>query len=91
MDNKTLINFLHPTNPSQLLSVKVPRDSSAAWLVQQMINAGFIPQASDVGQYKLQDTRSNNLLHDTQSLADAGIQDGANLRVIHATSGAGRG
>lgn len=88
--SKISINLLHPTNPSEILTVSVPEESTANWLVQEMIKAGFIPQANTVGQYKLQDTRSEVQLHDNQSLADAHIQDGANLRVNHATSGASR-
>jgi hypothetical protein len=86
--SKIRINFLHPTNPSEILTVQVPEESTAAWLVNEMVRVGFIPPASAVGQYKLQDTRSEYQLNDNMTLADAHIQDGANLRVNHATSGA---
>jgi len=88
VSDKIRINFLHPTNPSQSLTARVPPEMTAAWLVEQLIVRGFIPQSSEVGQYKLQDIRTNNLLHDDQSLLAAGVQDGASIRVIHATTGA---
>jgi len=88
--SKIRINLLHPTNPSEILTVSVPQEATASWLVQEMIKAGFIPRANAVGQYKLQDTRSEIQLNDNQTLGAAQIQDGANIRVNHATSGAFR-
>lgn len=86
--SKIRINFLHPTNPSEILTVQVPPESTAGWLVDEMVRVGFIPPASSVGQYKLQDTRSEIQLNDHSTLADAHVEDGANLRVNHATTGA---
>ncbi len=88
--SKIRINLLHPTNPSEILTVAVPQEATASWLIQEMVKAGFIPQANAVGQYKLQDTRTDVQLNDNQTLASARIQDGTNLRVNHATSGARR-
>jgi type VII secretion system (Wss) protein YukD len=86
--SKIRINLLHPTNPSEILTVAVPQEATASWLIDEMVKAGFIPRANAVGQYKLQDTRTEVQLNDNQSLASARIQDGSNLRVNHATSGA---
>ena len=86
--SKIRINLLHPTNPSEILTVAVPQEATATWLIQEMIKAGFIPHANAVGQYKLQDTRTEVQLNDNQTLESARVQDGANLRVNHATSGA---
>jgi hypothetical protein len=86
--SKISINLLHPTNPSEILTVSVPEEATASWLIQEMIKAGFISKANSVGQYKLQDTRTDIQLNDNQTLMSAHIQDGANIRVNHATSGA---
>jgi len=87
--SKIRINLLHPTNPSEILTVSVPEEATAGWLVQEMIKAGFISKASSVGQYTLQDTRTDLQLNDNQTLVSARVQDGANIRVNHATTGAG--
>ncbi len=82
------INLIHPTNMSELLAVSVPTDATASWLVSEMIKAGFIPQPNSVGAYKLQDTRTGKQLNDNQTLASAGVHEGTNLQVTHATTGA---
>nr|WP_062337222.1 hypothetical protein [Herbidospora sakaeratensis] len=88
MDDKILVNLIHPTDATQILSVKVPRGSTTTWLVAQMIDAGFIPPPGQSGQYKLMDTRSSLQMNDGQTLGAAGVVDGGNIRVMHSTSGA---
>jgi hypothetical protein len=86
--DKVRINLIHPTNMSELLTVAVPQDATAAWIVTEMINAGFIPQASSVGAYKLEDTRTGMQLNDNQTLLAAGVHEGTSLQVFHNTTGA---
>jgi hypothetical protein len=86
--NNVNVTFIHPTNSSELLTVAVPSDATASWLVSQMISSGFITKANPVGEYKLQDTRTGKQLNDDQTLREARIYDGASLQVNHNTSGA---
>ncbi len=77
MEDKILVNLIHPTDSTQILSVNVPRGSTTAWLVTQMINAGFIPPPGQSGQYKLMDTRSSLQMNDGQTLGSAGSSTAA--------------
>jgi hypothetical protein len=86
--DKITLTFQHPTDSSQLLTAAVTRSATPAYLISQMVQAGFLQQPERAGQYKLRDTRSNVQLLDNVTLESAGIADNATLLVDHATTGA---
>jgi hypothetical protein len=88
MSEKITINLIHPTKSDEVLTAAVSANATPAFLVGQMVQAGFLPAAGTAGQYKLRDTKSGRQLLDNVTLADAGLPDGVTLMVDHATTGA---
>lgn len=86
--NKITLHFQHPTNSGEILTAAVSRSSTPAYLLGEMVSAGFLPQPERVGQYKLRDVATNVQLLDNATLNAAGIVDNATLLVDHTTTGA---
>ncbi len=88
-DDKLTLHFVHPTNPSEMLTAAVSPESTPQYLVRQMVSAGFLPEAGAVGQYKLRNAQSGVQLLDQVTLRAAGVPNNSNLLVDHTTTGAG--
>ena len=66
----------------------VSPSATPAYLIGEMVTAGFLHRPERVGQYKLRDARSSIQLLDTTTLQAAGVEDNATLLVDHTTTGA---
>lgn len=88
MPESITLNFQHPTNSGEILTAAVSANATPKFLIDQMVQAGFLPPANAAGEYKLRDAQSGRQLLDNVTLADAGITSGATLGVDHATAGA---
>jgi len=88
--DKINIKLLHPTNSEESLTAAVLPTATPAYLIQQMINAKFIPAPSRASQYALSNVQTGQQLLENTTLQAAGLGDGAILAVHHSTSGAAR-
>lgn len=85
---KIKVSFVHPKDSTKMLNTAVGRESTPAYLVDQMVKNGFIPPPPQGGSYKLRTTGGVQLL-DAVSLNEAGVTDGTTLMVESALTGAG--
>jgi hypothetical protein len=86
-DEKITVHFIHPTDSTQVLTASVAAAATPVYLVEQMLQAGFIPVLAQSGRYKLRTGDGVQLL-DNVPLAQAGIADGATLEVNPSMTGA---
>lgn len=85
---KITVHVQHPTNPSDVLTAAVTPAATPKYMVDQMVQAAWLPAPEQVGQYKLRNAATGVQLLDHVTLAAAGVADGATLNVDHTTTGA---
>lgn len=86
--DKVTVSFVHPTNPSHTLTAAVSAAATPLYLIDQMVKAGFLTPAEQVGQYKLRNSQTGVQLLDNATLQVAGVVDGTQLAVDHTVTGA---
>lgn len=87
-DQQIMVNFVHPTDSTQVLTATVGRTSTPHYLLDQLVRSGFMPQAPSNSSYKLVDPNTHRELGDYQTLAAAGVAPNATLSVMGAYVGA---
>jgi hypothetical protein len=89
-DQQITVNFVHPTDSTQVLTATVGTTSTPNYLVDQLIRSGFMSKAPNNGTYKLLDPRTGRELQDHQTLAQAQVAPNTTLSVVPTLSGAYR-
>lgn len=87
-DQQIMVNFVHPTDSTQVLTATVGRGSTANYLLDQLVRSGFMPAAPHNSAYKLVDPNTHRELGDHQTLAQAGVAPNTTLGVMGAYVGA---
>src|SRR5262245_17722918 len=67
------VNFVHPTDSSQILTATVGPTSTPNYLINQLIHSNFLSKPSAGAEYKLVDTKTGRELLDNETLAAAGV------------------
>jgi hypothetical protein len=88
-DQQIALNFVHPTDSTQVLTAKVGTSSTPDYLIKELVRSNFLTAAATGARYKLVDTGTGKELADHVSLATAGVAPDAMLHVLHSVTGAG--
>lgn len=89
-DDQITVNFVHPTDSTQVLTATVGRASTPHYLLDQLVRSGFMPDPPHSAAYKLVDPNTHRELGDHQTLVQAGVAPNATLSVMGAYVGAHR-
>lgn len=90
-DQQITVHFVHPTDSTQVLTATVGTTSTPNYLIDQLIQSGFMSKAPNNGAYKLVDPSTRKELTDHQTLAQAGVVPNTTLNVLPTVSGASHG
>jgi hypothetical protein len=87
-DQQITVNFVHPTDSTNLLTATVGTASTPNYLIDQLILSGFMGKAPNNGAYKLVDPNTHKELADHETLEHAGVAPNSTLNVVASVSGA---
>jgi hypothetical protein len=85
---RVTLHFGHPTDSSQVLTATVGTTATPDYLINKLIQSGFMSKLLPGAVYKLVDTETGKELNDHVSLAAAGVASGSTLMVLHSVTGA---
>ncbi len=87
-DQQVTVNFVHPTDSTQVLTATVGNTSTPNYLIDQLVRSNFLTKAGTGAAYKLVDTTTGRELADHLTLAAAGVAPNATLNILHSVTGA---
>lgn len=90
-DQQIMVNFVHPTDSTQVLTATVGWASTPHYLLEQLVRSGFMPPAPNNSSYKLVDPNTQRELGDHQTLQQAGVAHNTTLSIMGAYVGAETG
>lgn len=92
MENgKVTLKFRHPTDSTEELTASVSPEATPKFLIDQLVQAGFIPPLGATGRYVLRNGATGVQLLENGTLASAGLGAGGELLVEATMSGAESG
>jgi hypothetical protein len=87
-NHQVTLRFIHPTDSTQVLTATVGTASTPDYLINKLIQSGFMANLGTGAVYKLVDTQTGKELADHVSLAAAGVSSDSTLNVLHSVTGA---
>jgi hypothetical protein len=88
MSQQVTVHFVHPTVSTKEITVIVRATSTPNFLIQELIKVDFLVQPTRRRGYKIFFRGGNVNLGNFETLAAAGVPDGATLEIMHETLGA---
>jgi len=82
-----ILHFVHPANPSKVLTANVERTVTASYLISQLVQNSFLSDSEHGNEYRLVDTTTDHELPDRATLAESGVTSNTTLSILQTITG----